>query len=58
MEENFALSSLGYADARADDLSDCFDFNQSPLVFHTINAPLSMSDFLNDRTPPGDPDDD
>ncbi len=58
MEENFGLSSLGYADARADDLSDCFDFNQRPLVFHTINASLSASHFLNDRTPPGDPDDD
>jgi phospholipase C len=58
MEENFGLTSLGYADARADDLSDCFDFNQTPLVFHTINASLSASHFLNDRTPPGDPDDD
>jgi phospholipase C len=58
MEENFGLSSLGYADARADDLSDCFDLNQTPLVFHTVNAPLSASHFLNDRTPPGDPDDD
>jgi len=58
VEENFGLSSLGYADARADDLSDCFDFNQTPLVFQTINAPLSASHFLNDRTPPADPDDD
>ena len=58
MEENFGLSSLGYADARADDLSDCFDMNQTPLVFHTINAPLSASHFLNDRTPADDPDDD
>ena len=58
MEENFGLSSLGYADARADDLSDCFNFNQTPLAFHTINAPLSASHFLNDRTPPDDPDDD
>jgi hypothetical protein len=58
MEENFGLSLLGYADARADDLSDCFDFNQTPLVFQTINAPFSASHFLNDRTPPGDPDDD
>lgn len=57
-EENFALNSLGYADARADDLSDCFNFSQTPLVFHTINAPLSASHFLNDRTPPDDPDDD
>ncbi len=58
MEENFGLSSLGYADAQADDLSDCFNFNQTPVVFRTINAPLSASHFLNDRTPPDDPDDD
>jgi phospholipase C len=58
MEENFGLSSLGYADARADDLSDCFNFNQTPLVFRTINAPLSARHFLNDRTPPDDPDND
>ena len=33
-------------------------FSQTPLVFRTINAPLSASYFLNDKTPPGDPDDD
>ena len=33
---HFNLPSLGYADAYADDLSDCFDFNQTPLPFHTI----------------------
>ena len=33
VEENFGLQSLGYADAFADDLSDCFDFNQTPLAF-------------------------
>ena len=58
LEENFGLSSLGYADAHADDLSDCFNFSQTPLVFHTINAPLGADHFLNDRTPPDDPDDD
>lgn len=58
IEETFGLSSLGYADAYADDLSDCFDYNQTPLVFQTINAPLSADHFLNDRTPPTDPDDD
>lgn len=57
-EEVFGLSSLGYADAHADDLSDCFDFNQTPLQFQTIAAPLSAQHFLNDRTPPLDPDDD
>jgi phospholipase C len=58
IEKTFGLSSLGYADAYADDLSDCFDYNQTPLVFQTINAPLSAEHFLNDRTPPTDPDDD
>jgi len=58
IEENFALPSLGYADSRADDLSDCFDFNQVPLKFHTIAAPLKAQYFLDDQTPPTDPDDD
>jgi phospholipase C len=58
IERTFDLPSLGYADARADDLSDCFNFNQAPLKFHTIAAPLSAEHFLNDRTPPSDPDDD
>jgi phospholipase C len=59
VEQTFGLASLGYADAHAnDDLSDCFDFNQSPLQFQTIPAPLSADYFLNDRRPPTDPDDD
>jgi len=56
VEENFGLSSLGYADSYADNLSDCFNFSQTPLVFHTISAPLKADHFLNDRTPPDDPD--
>jgi len=58
IEENFGLTSLGYADADADDLSDCFDYNQTPLAFHTIIAPLDASHFLHDKRPPTDPDDD
>jgi phospholipase C len=58
VEQVFGLPSLGYADAHADDLSDCFDFNQPPLLFQTISAPLSAEHFLNDHTPPTDPDDD
>jgi phospholipase C len=58
IEQIFGLPSLGYADAAADDLSDCFNFSQTPLQFHTIAAPLSAEHFLNDRTPPLDPDDD
>ena len=58
IEKTFGLASLGYADAYADDLSDCFDFNQKPIVFKTINAPLDAAHFLNDRSPKTDPDDD
>jgi phospholipase C len=58
VEKTFSLQSLGYADARADDLSDCFDFNQTPLQFKTINAPLNAEHFLNDKSPRTDPDDD
>jgi phospholipase C len=58
IEKTYNLPSLEYADARADDLSDCFNFNQSPLQFQTIAAPLSAEHFVNDRTPPTDPDDD
>lgn len=58
VEKTYGLPSLGYADAYADDLSDCFNFNQTPLVFTTINAPMDSAHFLNDRTPATDPDDD
>jgi phospholipase C len=58
VEETFGLPSLGYADYRADDLSDCFDFNQKPLAYQTIAAPLKADYFLNDKRIPTDPDDD
>ena len=38
-EETFNLGSLGTADARADDLMDCFNFNQSPTPFQTVAGP-------------------
>jgi len=58
IEKTFSLPSLGYADAYADDLSDCFNFSQTPLSFKTINAPLNAAHFLNDTSPKTDPDDD
>jgi phospholipase C len=58
IEENDGLPSLGYADAPADDLSDCFNFSQTPLTFQTINAPMGAEHFLNDTRAPTDPDDD
>jgi hypothetical protein len=57
-EEIYGLPSLGYADERADDLSDCFDFRHLLPRFQTIAAPLSAEHFLDDRRPPTDPDDD
>jgi phospholipase C len=55
-EKTFNLPSLGYADAFADDLSDCFNFSQTPLQFQRIAAPLGVEYFLNDKRPPTDPD--
>jgi phospholipase C len=40
------------------DLSECFDFTQTPLTFQSIQAQYDASHFLNDRRPPTDPDDD
>jgi phospholipase C len=57
IEEVYHLRSLGYADALADDLSDCFDFHKHN-VFQKIPAPHDANYFLNDKTPPEDPDDD
>jgi phospholipase C len=58
IETTFDLPSLGYADARADDLADCFDLTQKPLTYRTIPSPLNAAFFLNDKRPPTDPDDD
>jgi len=57
IEKTYNLPSLGYADAQADDLSDCFNFGQTPLSFHNLTAPLDAEHFLNDKQPPTDPDD-
>jgi uncharacterized repeat protein (TIGR01451 family) len=50
--------AVGYADSRSDDLSDCFDFSQTPLAFTPISAPQDAAHFLNDKSPPTPPDDD
>jgi phospholipase C len=50
--------AVGYADSRADDLSDCFDFNQTPLKFTTIPAKFGAQYFLNDKSVAEGPDDD
>ena len=56
-EKVFGLPSLGYADKNADDLFECFDFNQAH-KFHKINAPHDVNYFLKHPTPLEDPDDD
>jgi phospholipase C len=53
-------ASPAYADATTNtgDLSDCFNFTQTPLTFQTIPAAKDAKYFLEDKTPPTDPDDD
>jgi len=58
VESTFNLPSLGYADAFADNLADCFDLSQTPIPFQVISAPLGAPHFINDKRPPTDPDDD
>ncbi len=57
-EEVFGLPSLGYADSRADDLSDFFNFGNQARTFHPIPAKYDQNYFLNDKRKPMDPDDD
>ena len=56
VESDFGLPSLLQTDARADDLSDCFDFSQKPPPFEPITAPLSFAQLKAraeaDRSPP------
>jgi phospholipase C len=58
IETTFGLNSLGYADAYADDLSDCFNMTQSPIPFQTVPAPIGATQFLERKGPAVDPDDD
>jgi phospholipase C len=57
VEENWNLGSLGFTDARSDDLSDCFDFSQTPAAFRRISAPLSTTFFMRTKEPFVPPDD-
>ena len=57
-EEVFGLPSLGYADTRADDLLDCFDFSQPLRRFQPIGIKYDIEFFLHDVRPPLPPDDD
>jgi phospholipase C len=57
-EETFNLGSLGTTDVRSDNLSDCFDFSQTPIKFQTIPAPHDAAYFLKQPISTQNPDDD
>jgi len=58
VESTFNLPSLGYADATADNLSDCFNFSQTATSFQTIPPPANNAQCMSDPSPAMDPDDD
>ncbi|MDQ6780382.1 MAG: hypothetical protein M3Z37_04410 [Candidatus Eremiobacteraeota bacterium] len=55
-EEQFDLGSLGYSDARADDLGDCFNFSQAPLPYHPVIVRYSQQELMRSwqASPPDD----
>jgi phospholipase C len=57
-EEALGLPTLGYADARADDLSDCFDFSASPSAFQPIEGAMPQAYFRSRELSAVPPDDD
>ena len=56
VEENWKLGSLGYADSRADDLSDCFDYHHGPGKFVMIDGQLTTAQLM--HGPSNEPADD
>jgi phospholipase C len=58
IENLYDLPSIAAADTRAKDMTDMFDFNQSPQPFKTIPAPLPPSFFLRQSSKTYDPPDD
>jgi phospholipase C len=63
IEKTFSIPeinpSVGYADSYAlGDMSDCFDFNQTPLTFTPVQAPVDKEYFLHNKAKPTPPDND
>ncbi len=58
VEETFDLGSLHTTDLRADDLSDCFDFAQTPIEFKPISSSHPADYFLRQPLSPQDPEED
>jgi phospholipase C len=46
VEEQFGLGTLGYTDARADDLQDCFNFTQAPISYRPVAAKYSKEQLI------------
>jgi len=58
VEQVFSLGSLGTTDGRSDNLSDCFNFSQSPRAFKPIPTVLGPNYFLHEPNSNVSPDDD
>jgi phospholipase C len=59
IETNFGLGTLGYADARADNLADCFNYLQAPTPYAYIPTPgWSARDLAQSAGPSNIPPDD
>jgi phospholipase C len=59
VEDNFRLGTMGYADSRADNLADCFDFHGPGHKFALIPTPgHRVADFMNQPLDTGPTDDD
>ena len=59
IETTFGLGTLGYADARADNLADCFNYMQSPTPYAYIPTPgWSARDLAQSAGPSNAPPDD
>ena len=56
-EETFGLGSLGTTDVRADDLSDCFNFNQSARKYSVVRAKYAADYFKHQPVDQRSPDD-
>ena len=60
VERNFGLvqGALGFADQRATNAFAAFySLSNTPRPFQTVHSAKSALDFINDTTPPTDPDD-
>jgi phospholipase C len=57
MEKNYGLPNLGTRDANANDLSDCFDYSQTPAKYAPIPTGVTVDRLLHEKSS-GPPDDD